>query len=88
MRLAVRDHRPVYQGALQLLTGPHRVEGGWWHRVVRDGEEATEHVARDYWVALEHDSIWGDHLIPLTVFVGPQMFFGQDRLDFVREALA
>src|SRR5690242_21206274 len=27
---------------------------------------------RDYWVALEHDSIWGDHLIPLTVFVGAQ----------------
>jgi N-alpha-acetyl-L-2,4-diaminobutyrate deacetylase len=25
---------------------------------------------RDYWVALEHDSIWGDHLIPLTVIVG------------------
>ncbi|MFT5522574.1 MAG: N-alpha-acetyl-L-2,4-diaminobutyrate deacetylase [Pirellulaceae bacterium] len=27
---------------------------------------------RDYWVALEHDSIWGDHLIPLTVFVGTE----------------
>lgn len=27
---------------------------------------------RDYWVALEHDSIWGDHLIPLTVLVGPR----------------
>lgn len=27
---------------------------------------------RDYWVALEHDSIWGDHLMPLTVFVGPE----------------
>ena len=27
---------------------------------------------RDYWVALEHDSIWGDHLSPLTVFVGPE----------------
>jgi predicted deacylase len=27
---------------------------------------------RDYWLALEHDSIWGDHLIPLTVWVGPQ----------------
>lgn len=26
---------------------------------------------RDYWVALEHDSLWGDHLIPLTVMVGP-----------------
>ena len=25
---------------------------------------------RDYFVALEHDSLWGDHLIPLTVFVG------------------
>jgi N-alpha-acetyl-L-2,4-diaminobutyrate deacetylase len=27
---------------------------------------------RDYWVALEHDSIWGDHLIPLTVLVGAE----------------
>ena len=27
---------------------------------------------RDYWLALEHDSIWGDHLIPLTVWVGPE----------------
>lgn len=26
---------------------------------------------RDYWVALEHDSTWGDHLMPLTVLVGP-----------------
>jgi N2-acetyl-L-2,4-diaminobutanoate deacetylase len=32
---------------------------------------------RDYWVALEHDSIWGDHLLPLTVFVGPEA--SQDR---------
>ncbi len=28
---------------------------------------------RDYWVALEHDSIWGDHLIPLTVWVGSEV---------------
>ncbi len=27
---------------------------------------------RDYLVALEHDHVWRDHLIPLTVFVGPQ----------------
>jgi predicted deacylase len=26
---------------------------------------------RDYWVALEHGTMWGAHLIPLTVFVGP-----------------
>ena len=31
---------------------------------------------RDYWVALEHDTLWGDHLIPLTVFVGPQAHAG------------
>lgn len=35
---------------------------------------------RDYWVALEHDSIWGDHLLPLTVFVGPE---SQDGLGLV-----
>lgn len=28
---------------------------------------------RDYWVALEHDHTWADHLIPLTVMVGPEV---------------
>lgn len=37
---------------------------------------------RDYWVALEHDSIWGDHLIPLTVFVGPNVKEGQGLVAF------
>lgn len=37
---------------------------------------------RDYWVALEHDSIWGDHLIPLTVFVGPEAADGQGLVSF------
>ena len=27
---------------------------------------------RDYWVALEHGTMWGTHLIPLTVMVGPE----------------
>ncbi|WP_425618735.1 succinylglutamate desuccinylase/aspartoacylase family protein [Anatilimnocola sp. NA78] len=35
---------------------------------------------RDYWVALEHDSIWGDHLMPLTVFVGPDAKPGEGLL--------
>jgi protein ImuB len=47
VRLAVRDHRPCYQGPLQLLIGPHRVEAGWWH-----GPTALPRVQRDYWVAL------------------------------------
>jgi protein ImuB len=51
LRLAMRDDRPLYQGSLQLLAGPHRVEGGWWHRV-REGEtDTTKNVTRDYWVA-------------------------------------
>ncbi|WP_293861508.1 succinylglutamate desuccinylase/aspartoacylase family protein [uncultured Alsobacter sp.] len=37
---------------------------------------------RDYYVALEHDSIWGDHLIPLTVFVGPEAKAGQGLVAF------
>ncbi len=52
LKLAVRDDRPLYQGPLHLLSGPHRVEGGWWDRVVVDGEQTHRHVSRDYWVAL------------------------------------
>jgi predicted deacylase len=37
---------------------------------------------RDYWVALEHDSIWGDQLIPLTVMVGPGARDGQGLVAF------
>lgn len=37
---------------------------------------------RDYWVALEHGSIWGDHLIPLTVFVGPRAEEGRGLVVF------
>lgn len=50
LRLLMRGHHPVYQGVLQLLVGPQRIEGGWWDR---DGgaEAATRALARDYWVA-------------------------------------
>jgi N2-acetyl-L-2,4-diaminobutanoate deacetylase len=37
---------------------------------------------RDYWVALEHDSIWGDHLIPLTVLIGPEAKSGRGLVAF------
>jgi protein ImuB len=52
MRLAVANDRPLYQGPLQLVVGPHRVEGGWWHRAEAAGGAQTIHnVQRDYWVA-------------------------------------
>lgn len=37
---------------------------------------------RDYLVSLEHDSIWGEFLIPLTVLVGPQAKAGQGLVAF------
>lgn len=55
LRLATRNNRPMYQGPLHLLTGPHRVEAGWWHRQGEPMQEQTCTVVRDYWMALsEH----------------------------------
>ncbi|MEY4138862.1 MAG: hypothetical protein RLZZ371_1044 [Pseudomonadota bacterium] len=57
LRLDVRDDYPLYQGPLQLLLGPERIEGGWWHRVKdADGCQQTLDVVRDYWVALSQDA--------------------------------
>lgn len=33
LRLASRESHPLYQGPLQLLAGPHRIEYGWFDRV-------------------------------------------------------
>lgn len=60
LKLALRGHRPIYQGELQLLAGPQRVEGGWWDRLpgAGAGQGRTRNVVRDYWVALsEHAGV-------------------------------
>lgn len=59
LRLATRGPRPMYQGVLHLLAGPHRIEGGWWDRAIDEtGVQVTRHAARDYWVALsEHAGV-------------------------------
>ena len=41
-RLITLEGNPSYQGALDLVAGPERIEAGWW-----DGDE----VSRDYYVA-------------------------------------
>lgn len=52
-------------------------------RIVRAAEIDFESPGRrDYHVALEHDSIWGDHLIPLTVMVGRKAKPGQGLVAF------
>jgi protein ImuB len=52
LKLDVKEDRPLYQGPLQLLLGPERVEGGWWHRIQDEQGQRSLNVARDYWVAL------------------------------------
>jgi len=53
LKLDVRNECPLYQGPLQLLLGPERIEGGWWHRAKdAEGGQHSLQVARDYWVAL------------------------------------
>lgn len=51
LALATRQHKPLYQGTLTLLTGPERIESGWW-----DDALAT----RDYFVAqnAQHQLLW------------------------------
>lgn len=49
LRLLMRGNRPYYQGELQLLAGPQRVDGGWWDRDEAAGQ--MRQVVRDYWVA-------------------------------------
>ncbi len=52
-------------------------------RVCRAAEIDFESPGRrDYYVALEHDSIWGDHLIPVTVMVGRKAKPGQGLVAF------
>lgn len=52
LRLPEREHVPVYQGRLQMLLGPDRVEGGWWHRSSDESDAQPLNVQRDYWLAL------------------------------------
>ncbi|RCS54916.1 succinylglutamate desuccinylase [Bremerella cremea] len=52
-------------------------------KIVRPAElDLDSPGRRDYWVALEHDSIWGDHLMPLTVWVGRNATEGRGLVAF------
>jgi protein ImuB len=50
-RLITQEGNPSYQGTLELMAGPERIEAGWW-----DGAE----VSRDYYVAANPrgESFW------------------------------
>lgn len=48
--LLVRNHRPFYGSPLRMVSGPERVEAGWW----------DDTAVRDYWIAEgeEHALYW------------------------------
>ena len=45
-RLACRDGQPLYHGPVALLSGPERIESGWW---------SGDDVRRDYYVGEEEN---------------------------------
>lgn len=45
-RLACRDGQPLYHGPVALLSGPERIESGWW---------SGDDVRRDYYVGAEEN---------------------------------
>lgn len=66
--LAEREAQPLLQGRpLQLLSGPDRIETGWW-----DGQAAT----RDYYIAQTHDGalLWVWHARLPDADAGAQWF--------------
>ncbi len=81
------------EGAGRLLAGDSGLTCGVYltrteeDRMPRDivspHEVDLESVGRrDYWVSLSHTSVWGSHLIPLTVIVGQQAKPGEGLVAF------
>lgn len=55
LQLSMENHRPYYHGVLRLLSGPHRLETGWWSGGNSIADEASppyqDRALRDYFVA-------------------------------------
>lgn len=55
LRLSSSQERPFYQGELQLLLGPQRVESGWWgwpgQALLPERGSSAPQVQRDYYLA-------------------------------------
>lgn len=56
--LVVRQHRPFYGSSLSLLSGPERIEAGWWDGALalRDYFIAQGEEGACYWIYRERDA--------------------------------
>jgi protein ImuB len=65
LKLVVEEGRPSYQGTLDLVAGPERIEAGWWDGapVSRDYFVAASPNGEKFWVYREHrdPSAWYVH---------------------------
>lgn len=57
LALTLRGHRPFYGSALHLLSGPERIEAGWWDGdlAMRDYFVAQGEEGAYYWIYRERD---------------------------------
>lgn len=58
LALTVQGHRPFYGSALRLLSGPERIEAGWWDGALalRDYFVAQGAEGACYWIYRERDA--------------------------------
>jgi len=56
--LPVRDEQPLYRDRLTLVTGPERIEGGWWDLASPAAGSPARAVHRDYFVARNGRGQW------------------------------
>ncbi|NHZ99109.1 DNA polymerase Y family protein [Massilia sp. CCM 8734] len=65
IRLLVRNERPFYGSPLRIISGPERIEAGWWNdqTVARDYYVAQGEDASCFWIYLERtaDAQWYLH---------------------------
>ncbi|MEI9936586.1 MAG: hypothetical protein WDO69_05110 [Pseudomonadota bacterium] len=54
---------------------------------VLDGEDVQVSVATPGGGGFRRILVWSGYVIPSTMFIGQDMFFGNDRFDFIADSL-
>jgi protein ImuB len=71
LRLAVMKDKPIYQGPLQLLAGPERIETGWWPESAGDSDLTPDSAPNAFPVRSE----------PTEAFANPSTSSGRTDLS-------
>ena len=57
LELKLQRQRPIYGSLLKLISGPERIEAGWWDdgAITRDYFIAENNLGQLLWIYCEHD---------------------------------